>query len=240
MLSSRAVRGVRRSMRCEPERISIAFALELHGAQLRKAFDVVAEGDEGVDSFQQERQAHRARREVERARGGVEADAGDLAGAHGDGEVNRRFVVADHAFDVDALVSPLEGGKATLAEHQPDHHRHAAARDLGGQARRVVREEVAQDDPEPFHVGSIGSGFGPADSNGLRPTSLWAWCLILLEAVGSFPPDLQWLFPRIWPHQRCHPRACPGDLGCCVGGIVGRKKDPRVRPEDDLAWGGRR
>ena len=39
-----------RTMGCEPKRIGVAFALELDGAELREAFDVVAEGDEGVDA----------------------------------------------------------------------------------------------------------------------------------------------------------------------------------------------
>ena len=150
----------------KPKRISVAFALELRGAELREAFDVVAQGDQRVDAFEECRQVHRAGGEVEWAGGGVEADAGDLAGADGDGEVDGRLVVADDAFDIYALVSVvLQGGEAFFAEHQLDHHQHGTARDLGGHARGVVREEVAQDDPEPVHVLSMESGFGPADSS---------------------------------------------------------------------------
>ena len=198
MVSSMAEPCVRRTMGRKPERISVVCALELHGAQLREALDVVAQGDQGVDAFEKLGQAHRPRGEVERAGGRVEAEAGDLAGAHGYGEMDGRLVVADDAFDVNALVAmALECGEACLAEDQLDHHGHAAARDLGGQARRVVREEVAQDDPEPVHVLDYKSADGPADSKGLHPTSLRAWCLILLEAFGSFPTDWERLFPRI-------------------------------------------
>ncbi|OYX51297.1 MAG: hypothetical protein B7Y90_01340, partial [Alphaproteobacteria bacterium 32-64-14] len=57
MVSSMAEPCVCRTMRCKPERISVACALELHGAQLREALDVVAQGDQGVDTFEKLGQA---------------------------------------------------------------------------------------------------------------------------------------------------------------------------------------
>jgi len=42
MVSSRAERGVRRTMGCEAERIGVAFALEADGLQLCEAFDAGA------------------------------------------------------------------------------------------------------------------------------------------------------------------------------------------------------
>ena len=51
MVSSRAERGVRRTMGCELERIGVAFALEAHGLQLREAFDVGAVFGEDLDAF---------------------------------------------------------------------------------------------------------------------------------------------------------------------------------------------
>ncbi len=51
MVSSRAERGVGRTMGREPERIGGAFALEADGLQLREAFDAGAVLCEDLDAF---------------------------------------------------------------------------------------------------------------------------------------------------------------------------------------------
>jgi hypothetical protein len=175
-----------RTRGCEPKRIGVSLALEPGRAQVRQAFDVVAQGNQRVDAFEECGQAHGARGKVERADGRGEADARDLAGADGYGEMDGGFVIADHAFDVDALGGVLECGEAFLAEDRFHHHHDAASRGLGGHARRVVREEVAQDDPEPVHALSMESAFGPAESDRLRPTNLAIRSLRLLGEAGKF------------------------------------------------------
>jgi len=49
MVSSRAERGVRRTMGCEPKRIGGVLALETHGLQLSQTFDVGAVSGEDPD-----------------------------------------------------------------------------------------------------------------------------------------------------------------------------------------------
>ena len=58
------MRGVRRTMGCEPERIGVAFALQAHGLQLREAFDVGAVFGEDLDAFDE------VRRVIARVSGG--------------------------------------------------------------------------------------------------------------------------------------------------------------------------
>jgi hypothetical protein len=227
----------------EPERIGVAFALELHCAQVRQALDVVAQSDESVDAFEECGQAHGARGKVEQAGGRGEADARDLAGADGDGEMDGRLVIADHAFDVDALGGVLECGEAFFAEDRFHYHRHAASRGLGGHTRRVVREEAAQDDPEPVHALSMELGFGPAESARRYPTSLWAWRLILLEAGEVFLRIWEGCFPGFWaavstaswfdrltmrPPQRLSSRASRGRDPGSIDGVSGWRSGSRI------------
>ena len=112
---------------------------------------------------------------------------GDLAGARGDDGADAVFIRDDVRFEISAAVGITrelvqrgirEGIKRELANQ--------AAHGLDALPHAVVGKEAAQDDPEPFHAGSIESGFGPAESNGLRPTNRAARSLRLLEAVGWF------------------------------------------------------
>ena len=120
-------------------------------------------------------------------KGRHEVDACDLAGAHRDRHAQRVLVGDEGGFKMPAV---FRGGRKLiqrlLAHDFGRQLFHGMARTFDAAADRVRREEVAQDDPEPFHVGSIGSGFGPAESKRLRPTNLWAWCLILLGTLDKF------------------------------------------------------
>ena len=87
---------------------------------------------------------------------GAEAQAGDLVGAAGDGEAQRRLVVDEYGFEVDAGERVAgEMVERLVVEHEGDHRGGAITQGLDAQADGVQWEEVAQDNPEPFHAVNI-------------------------------------------------------------------------------------
>ena len=89
-----------------------------------------------------------------------EAQLRDLVGAGGDDEAEGGLVVDQRHLDRDAGFGV--GGEiveGVVIEDHVDHHGDAVAQDRDALADGVQWEEVAQDDPEPFHVRSIGVRF---------------------------------------------------------------------------------
>lgn len=198
MVRSMAQPCVRRTMGFEPDRISIALALELKGTQLCEAFDVVAEGDEGLDAADEVRQRLRARGRVERTRGGAEADPGDGAGARGDGEVDGGFVVFRDCFDMGAVgVVFGEGCEGVGVAHAFGEIGDDLARGFHDLPDRIVGEEIRKQKPEPLHTEQCTRTRSPADSNELPPTNSRGRGLKCRAIFFGFPPDLQRLFPRV-------------------------------------------
>jgi len=92
---------------------------------------------------------------------GAEAQAGDLVGAAGYREAQRRLVVVEDGFDVDAgerVAGEIVEG--FVVEHEGDHRSGAIAQGLDALADGVQWEEVAQNDPEPFHAVNINRLWG--------------------------------------------------------------------------------
>ena len=148
----------------ELERIGFAFALEARGLELRQAFDVGAAERENADAFDEVDEGAGARRAVKRLLARHEAELCDLMGASADGEAERCLVVDQGGFEGDAGFGVgCEIVEGVVIEDQLDHHVDAVAQGRDALAHGVQWEEVAQDDPEPFHALSIASGFCPAD-----------------------------------------------------------------------------
>ena len=206
MVSSCAERGVRRTMGCEAERISIALAPELDGAELREAFDVVAEGDEGVDAADEVRQRLWACGGVEGTFNRPEADAGDLAGALRDGEVDGGFVVFRDCLDIGAVGGVFgEGCEGFGMLHALGEIGHDLARGLHDLADRIAGEEIGQEEPEPLHAEQCTRTGSPADSNKLRPTNCVASALSLREAGCAFSYGFAQAVSPVFASSRCHP-----------------------------------
>ena len=183
----------------EPERIGIVQTLKFHSVQLRETFDVVAHACEVAEAREEFNEVFRARWDAGAFEALAEWQAGDLAGACGDRGAHEMLVDLDRAGDISAGLFVMLDGEEHIFLHQVvGQLRHRMARSGDALADGVRREEVAQDDPEPVHAGSMASGFGPAESTRLRPTNLWAWGLILHGALESSPPDWGKLFPRFW------------------------------------------
>ena len=188
-----------RTMGCEPKRIVIVHPLELHGAQLRQAFDVVAHLEQVVEAGEDVDEGFCAGGKMDLLPGRAEGNPGYLTSTRGDDGADAVFIRDDVRFEISAAVGitrePVQRGFGESIERELANQ---AAHGLEALTHAVVGEEVAQDDPEPFHALSIGSGFGPAESKRLRPTNRATRSLRLLEAVGSFPTDWGRLFPRFW------------------------------------------
>ena len=183
----------------KPKRIGIVQTLKFHSVQLRETFDVVAYVCEVAEAREEFNEVFRARRNVGAFEALTEWQAGDLAGACGDRRAHEMLVDLDRAADIPASLFVMLDGEEHIFLHQVvGQLRHRMARSGDALADGVRREEVAQDDPEPVHAGSMASGFGPAESTRLRPTNLWAWGLILHGALESSPRDWGKLFPRFW------------------------------------------
>jgi len=145
----------------EPERIGVSLALEAHGLQLREAFDVGAVSREGLDASNEIDEWPGVCGALERPLARAEAQAGDLMRAAGDGEAQRRLVVDEDGFDVDAGERVAgEIVERLVIEHEGDHRGGAIAQGLDALAHGVQWEEVAQDDPEPFHAVNINRLWG--------------------------------------------------------------------------------
>jgi len=72
------------------------------------------------------------------------------------GEAQRRLVVDEHGFDVDAGERVAgEIGERLVVEYEGDHRGGAITQRFDALADGVQWEEVAQDDPEPFHAVNI-------------------------------------------------------------------------------------
>jgi hypothetical protein len=202
MVSSRAERGVRRTIGCEAERVGFACALEAHGLELCEAFDVGAVERENADAFDVVDvvdDGAGARRAVERLLARHEAELCDLVRAGADGEAERCLVVDEGGFEGDAgLGVGCEFIEGVVIEDDVEHHGHTVAQRCDALAHGVQREAVAQDDPEPVHALSIESGFCPADSARRHPTNPQAWRLKSPGKIFEFPTDWGRLFPRFW------------------------------------------
>ena len=210
MVSSCAERSVCRTMGYERERIGVAFALEADGLQLCEAFDVGAVLRENADALDEVDERSGAGWAVEGFLAGDEAQPGDLVRAGADGEAERRFVVDERHFEGDAGFGVgCEFVERVVIEDDVEHHSDAVAQRCDALAHGVQWEEVAQDDPEPFHVLSMESGFGPAESRRLRPTNRVTRPLRLQERPESFPTGLRRLFPRVFG-PRARPRPSTG------------------------------
>ena len=186
-------------MGCEAERIGVALALEAYGLELCEALDVGAVFRQDLDAFDEVDKRSSVGWAVEGFLAGDEAELCDLVGAGADGEAEGGLVIDERGFEGDAGFGVgCEFVERVVIEYDVEHHGHAVAQRCDALAHRVQWEEVAQDDPEPFHALSIGSGFGPAESKRLHPTNRTASALSLWEEMGSFPTDWGKLFPRVW------------------------------------------
>ena len=171
----------------KPKRIGIVQTLKFHSVQLRETFDVVAYVCEVAEAREEFNEVFRARRNVGAFEALTEWQAGDLAGACGDRRAHEMLVDLDRAGGIPAsLFVMLEREEHILLYQVVGELRHRMARSGDALADGVRREEVAQDDPEPVHAGSMASGFGPAESVRRYPTNRAASRLSLQEAVGKF------------------------------------------------------
>jgi hypothetical protein len=101
----------------------------------------------------------------------LEAQAGDLASAGADDEMERRLVLDDDCFECAAegcvalkrMEPDLEGFPRCLA--------HLLAQRLGALTHGVTREEAAEDDPEPVHDRDCRPAWTPAESARGYPTN---------------------------------------------------------------------
>ncbi len=143
------------------QRIGVALALEADGLELRKAFDVGAIPCEDLDSFDEIHERQRACRAGEGFLPGTEAEPGDLVGAGADGEAQGRLVIDESSFEGDAgLGIAGETVEDVVVGDQAEHRGGAITQRLDALAHRVQREEVAQDDQEPFHAVKIRRPMG--------------------------------------------------------------------------------
>ena len=134
------------------KRIGVAFTDEFGGAELREAFDVAAHAHEVAEAGEQFDHALRPRGPIEFTMAGRKAQLRDLAGAAADDEMQRRFVIDEDGFEIDALGGIAgEGPQPLFGEDGVDQMLDAAAGGLDALPHRVVRKKPAQDDPEPCH-----------------------------------------------------------------------------------------
>ena len=124
---------------------------------------------------------------MERARDWAEADAGDLAGALRDGEVDGGFVVFRDCFDIGAIgVVFGEGCEGFGMLETFGEIGHDLTRGFHDLADRIAGEEIGQEEPEPLHASDYKPAGSPADSNKLRPTNCVASALSLREVAEEF------------------------------------------------------
>ena len=143
-------------MGSQAERIGVAQACELCRMQSRQAFDVGALRGEIAQACEEFDQVFRTARHVGRLVARREDHAGDLAGTGGDGCAQSVLINDEGAFDCLSAVCIFRESDEHAFLHQVGGElRHHVAHRLDLTADRVRREEVAQDDPEPFHVGSM-------------------------------------------------------------------------------------
>ncbi len=143
------------------ERVGLAQAHQFRGAQLGQAFDIGAHLCEIAETGEEFDEILRPARHVGFLKALLEAHAGDLAGARGDRRSQAMLVDDDGALDLLAAVRIV----LELIEHHVVHQvlrelRHGMPHSLDVQAHRVEREEVAQDDPEPFHAVKLNRRMG--------------------------------------------------------------------------------
>ena len=184
-------------MGCEPKRIVIVHPLELHGAQLRQAFDVVAHLEQVVEAGEDVDEGFCAGGKMDLLPGRAEGNPGYLTSTRGDDGADAVFIRDDVRFEISAAVGitrePVQRGFGESIERELVNQ---AAHGLDALPHAVVGKEVAQDDPEPFHAGSMESAFGPAEVARLHPTSFRAWGLKVWGTFFGFPTDWGRLFPR--------------------------------------------
>lgn len=133
---------------------------------------------------------------MEGACGAPEADAGDLAGAQGDGEADAGLVVVDDRFDVSAGGGVgCQGFERFVCAELVDQVGDAMADAFRSLSHRVSREEVAQEGEEPCHGEYNALTCGAADSAGLRPTNFGARGLKWRGKFFWFPTVVRRPFP---------------------------------------------
>ena len=156
MVSSCAERSVCRTMGCKAKRIGVVRGQQARGLQLRETFDIGAVQRENADALDEIDQGSCVPRSVEGFLTRDETEPGDLVCAGDDGEAEGRFVVDERHLEGDAgfgVSSEIVEG--VVIEDHGDHHADAVAQDRDALAHGVQWEEVAQDDPEPFHALTI-------------------------------------------------------------------------------------
>jgi len=145
--------GAARSAASEAKRISLAQLLQLHSVGLCALLHGVARGGERIDAGEEFGQAFGVGEVWRRAPvRGAGTHTRDLAAAHGDPQTQAVFRVEDHEFEVAAegrVDQELRERRFVLRD--VEQLRHAMAHGLGALANMIAGEEVAQDDPEPFH-----------------------------------------------------------------------------------------
>ena len=135
------------------QRISLAHLLQPCGVGLGALLHGVARGGERIDAGEEVWQVLGVGEMWRRAPvRGAGALLRDLAAAHGDPETQAVFRVEDHEFEMAAEGRvDQELGKLGFVLRDVDQLRHAMAQGLGALANMIAGEEVAQEDPEPFH-----------------------------------------------------------------------------------------
>ena len=155
----------------QAKRVSFAFTRELDGAQLCKMFEAFERLDEIVETSEQLERGSRVCGVWEEALAWLEAQAGDLAGAGADDEVERRLILNDDCFECAAE------GCVALERMEPDLEgfprrvAHLLAQRLDALTHGVTREETAEDDPEPLHDRDCSPAGTPAESARGYPTN---------------------------------------------------------------------
>jgi hypothetical protein len=124
------------------QRISITLAHELRRAQTCEVFDVGEHRDESADAGEEFIEGSGAAWPVEaRALAHPEAHLRDLAGAAGDGEVERGLVVDDHRLEVHARLGAVRERVETVRTERLAHKVcHLLLQRAHALTHRVVRE----------------------------------------------------------------------------------------------------
>ena len=153
------------------QRVCLAQLLQPCGVRLGALLHGVARSRERVDAGEEVGQVLGVGEVWRRAAvRGAGAHLRDLAAAHGDPETQAVFRVEDHEFEMAAEGRvDQELGKLGFVLRDVEQLRHAMTQGLGALANMIAGEEVAQEDPEPFHPLTISA---PAARPNLRSSIL--------------------------------------------------------------------
>ena len=179
------------------EGISVAHALEPVSVRLRALLHLLAGFQQLVDAGEEFGEVFGAGEVWDRAFvRDAQADACDLAAAHGDPEPERVLGVEDDEFDLETdggvgqeLLQPVV---VVRDVHELDD---ALAYGLGALANGIAGEEGAQDDPEPIHASDCKRAGASADSESPHPTNRGGIALKTRAKFSGFPTEVKRLFP---------------------------------------------